>query len=230
MRAKVAGLCSVNRTRQQKAWLNSSAAQANNLLNNAPLDSLFWLRAVNLIPPTSACLIPGPLSCLLMKPFQLLLLGSALLVGHTSSAQGPSAPVVLTDAPTAPAGLREKLVRADSALAEPLQQARRTLTQVRKRYTAGLANGEKCLVMVRVQASDTSFRQVQARVIGWRNGAVQALISPTPKATVADLRPVSFPETAVLDWTILQPNGRQEGNFIGRYLDMARQMESMLFR
>jgi hypothetical protein len=165
-----------------------------------------------------------------MKPFQLLLLGSALLPGLTSLAQTPLTPVVLTDAPTAPVGIREKMVRADSALAEPLQQARRTLTQARKRYAAGLSNGEKCLVMVRVQASDTSFRQVQARVIGWRNGAVQALISPAPKAPVTDLRPVSFPETAVLDWTILQPNGRQEGNFIGRYLDMTRQMESMLFR
>ena len=104
------------------------------------------------------------------------------------------------------------------------------MAQVRKRYAAGLADGERCLVLVRVRASDTSFRQAQARVIGWRNGAVQALISPAPSAKATDLRPVSFPETAVLDWTIVQTNGREEGNFVGRYLDIAHDLETMRFR
>ena len=160
-----------------------------------------------------------------------LLLTTTLLTGLTATAQ-PAAVRVLPPTPAAPAGLRPQLARADSALAEPLQQARRTLSQARKRYAAGLPGGTRCLVMVRVLASDTSFRQVQARVIGWREGAVQALISSaeTAGADAADLRPVSFPEAAVLDWTFLAANGREEGNFVGKYLDTARQLESILFR
>lgn len=168
-----------------------------------------------------------------MKSFPLLLLGAALLVSGAAQAQtaAPTSPlVVLTAPPAAPTSLRQKLVRADSALAEPMQQARRTLSRARKRYAAGLPGGTKCLVMVRVLASDTSFRQVQARVIGWHDGAVQALISPLTKAATTDLRPVSFPETAVLDWTFLAANGREEGNFVGKYLDTARQLEDMPFR
>lgn len=167
-----------------------------------------------------------------MKLFSLLL-GTVLLAGHATIAQtaapaGP--PVVLTAVPAAPTGIREKMARADSALAEPMQQARRTLSQARKRYVAGLPGGTQCLVMVRILASDTSFRQVQARVIGWHNGAVQALISPALTAALTDLRPVSFPEAAVLDWTFLAANGREEGNFVGKYLDTARQLENMPFR
>ncbi|WP_375418868.1 hypothetical protein [uncultured Hymenobacter sp.] len=169
----------------------------------------------------------------MMKLLQLLLVGAALLVGRAAPAQ--TAPVhVLRAAPTAPAGLRRQLARADSALAEPLQQARRTLAQARKRYAAGLPGGTHCLVMVRVLASDTSFRPVQARVIGWRNGAVQALISPAPAPTAPakspDLQPVSFPEAAVLDWTFVAANGREEGNFVGKYLDLTRQLERLPFR
>lgn len=160
----------------------------------------------------------------------LLLLTPFLLAGLTATAQ-PAAVQVLPPTPAAPAAIRPKMARADSALAEPLQQARRTLGQARKRYAAGLPGGTRCLVTVRVLASDTSFRQVQARVIGWRDGAVQALISPGEAASdAADLRPVSFPEAAVLDWTFLAANGREEGNFVGKYLDTARQLENMPFR
>lgn len=174
-----------------------------------------------------------------MKPLSSLLLGLALLVGSAGGAQtsGPSparptsaALVILAATPAAPAGIRRQLARADSALAQPLQQARRTLAQARKRYAAGLPGGTRCLVLVRVLASDTSFRPVQARVIGWRGGAVQALLGPADKAPAAELRPVSFPETAVLDWTFVAANGREEGNFVGKYLDLARQLESLPFR
>lgn len=168
-----------------------------------------------------------------MKSFFVSLLRAGLLVAIHFPAPAQTAPAdltILTPRPAAPAGIRQKIARADSALAEPLQQARRTLSTARKRYAAGLPGGAKCLVMVRVQASDTSFREVQARVIGWRNGAVQALISAAPTASIAELRPVSFPEAAVLDWTILAANGREEGNFVGKYLDTARQLENMPFR
>ena len=140
-----------------------------------------------------------------------------------------SAPVVLTAA-TAPAGVRPALAREETALADPVREALRTLPQAKKKFLAGLPDGDQFLLSVRVAASDTSFRQASARVLGWRGNTVQALLLPAGSATPTEPTPVSFPETAVVDWTLLRASGREEGNYVGRYTDTARQMEGMRLR
>ena len=156
----------------------------------------------------------------------LLILGNA----KTAAAQA-AAPVVLTAA-TAPAGVRPALARDQTALADPVREALRTLPQAKKKFLAGLPDGDQFLLSVRVVASDTSFRQASARVLGWRGTTVQALLLPAAadSATPAEPTPVSFPETAVVDWTLLRASGREEGNYVGRYTDTARQMEGMRLR
>ena len=163
-------------------------------------------------------------------PFRpLLLAGLAGLIGHAgpAHAQG-TAPVVLT-ASTAPAGVRPALSRDETALADPVREALRTLPQAKKKFLAGLPSGDQFLLSVRVIATDTSFRQASARVLGWRGGTVQALLLPDA-ASSAEPVPVSFPETAVVDWTLLRASGREEGNYVGRYIDTSRQVEHMPFR
>ena len=138
-----------------------------------------------------------------------------------------AAPVVLTAA-TAPAGVRPALARDETALADPVREALRTLPQAKKKFLAGLPDGDQFLLSVRVAASDTSFRQASARVLGWRGTTVQALLLPEAAdsaGTPAEPLPVSFPETAVVDWTLLRASGREEGNYVGRYTDTARQLE-----
>ena len=141
------------------------------------------------------------------------------------------APVVLT-ADTAPAGVRPALTRDESALADPVREALRTLPQAKKRFLAGLANGDQFLLSVRVVDTDTSFRQATARVLGWHDSTVQALLLPSAANSVGPTEPtpVSFPETAVLDWMLLRASGREEGNYVGRYTDTARQLESLPLR
>jgi hypothetical protein len=34
----------------------------------------------------------------------------------------------------------------------------------------------------------------------------------------------------VVDWTLLRASGREEGNYVGRYIDTSKQMESLPFR
>ena len=155
----------------------------------------------------------------------LLGLGTA----RTAAAQA-AAPVVLTAA-TAPAGVRPALAREATALADPVREALRTLPQAKKQFLAGLPDGDQFLLSVRVVASDTSFRQVSARVLGWRGTTVQALLLPAAgPATPAEPTPVSFPEAAVVDWTLLRASGREEGNYVGRYTDTARQLEGLRLR
>ncbi|MET4075211.1 hypothetical protein [Hymenobacter sp. UYCo722] len=150
-----------------------------------------------------------------------------LAVGHVKPvAAQTAAPVVLTAA-TAPAGVRPALAREATALADPVREALRTLPQAKKKFLAGLPDGDQFLLSVRVAASDTSFRQASARVLGWRGNTVQALLLPEAADSASPLEPtpVSFPETAVLDWTLLRASGREEGNYVGRYTDTARQLE-----
>ena len=159
-----------------------------------------------------------------------LLMGMALLAAGPAIAQ-VLAPVVLTTT-TAPAGVRPALARDDSALADPVREALRTLPQARKKFLAGLPTGDQFLVSVRVIAGDTSFRQVSARVLGWHGSTVQALLLPgeADSAGAGEPVPVSFPETAVVDWTLLRASGREEGNYVGRYTDTVHQMESLRLR
>lgn len=161
---------------------------------------------------------------------RLLLAGVALLAAAPAFAQVPK-PVVLTAA-TAPAGVRPALARDELALADPVREALRTLPQAKKKFLAGLPNGDQFLLSVRVIAGDTSFRQVSARVLGWHGGTVQALLLPggADSAGPGEPVPVSFPETAVVDWTLLRASGREEGNYVGRYTDTACQMESLRLR
>jgi hypothetical protein len=163
--------------------------------------------------------------------FALPILAFLLMGNATTAAAQVATPVVLTAA-TAPAGVRPALARDETALADPVREALRTLPQAKKKFLAGLPIGDQFLLSVRVAASDTSFRQASARVLGWRGNTVQALLLPATadSATPAEPTPVSFPETAVVDWTLLRASGREEGNYVGRYTDTARQVEGMRLR
>jgi hypothetical protein len=166
-----------------------------------------------------------------LRPSQLLLATAAsLLFAWPSLAQ--TTPVVLSAEPSTAPG-RRALASADADIADPVREARRTLPQARKRYLAGLPSGDQCLLMVRVVEGDTLFRPVTARVIGWQGGAVQALLPARADSSLpptGDKIPVSFPESAVLDWIIVRANGREEGNYVGRYLETAQQIEDLPFR
>ena len=164
----------------------------------------------------------------------LFVCGGAVLLGLSGQPAGAQvpAPLVLTLA-TAPAGVRPALARDATALADPVREALRTLPQAKKKFLAGLPEGDQFLLSVRVMATDTSFRQVSARVLGWHGTTVQALLLPAhtaAAATPAEPLPVSFPETAVLDWTLLRASGREEGNYVGRYTDTAHQLETLPLR
>ena len=82
---------------------------------------------------------------------------------------------------------------------------------------------------------DEEARFLLARVLGWQAGAAQVLLPAAgsggqARGPATDLRPVSVPETAILDWTWLHANGHEEGNFVGKFLDLASQLESLPLR
>ncbi|MBD2723195.1 hypothetical protein [Hymenobacter armeniacus] len=161
--------------------------------------------------------------------YRALLLTLAASVAHSGPLRAQATPPVVLTAATAPAGVRPALTRDETALADPVREALRTLPQAKKKFLAGLPTGDQFLLSVRVVATDTSFRQASARVLGWHGNTVQALLLPDA-ASPAEPVPVSFPETAVVDWTLLRASGREEGNYVGRYIDTSRQLENLPLR
>ena len=169
---------------------------------------------------------------MLLRAVLLLSISFTTNAGPALAARAPEPPVVLAGLASAAPALRPALQAADADLAEPLREARRTLGPMRKQYQLGLRVDDALFVAVRVLTADTGFRVVQARVLGWRNGAVQALVpaeNPSTQEPDADsATPLTFPESAVLDWTLRHADGRVEGNFLGRHRetnDRARALE-----
>ena len=154
-----------------------------------------------------------------------------------SGRESGDSPGVIVSVASAPPALRPALAAANASLAAPLRAAHHTLPQVRRQYQLGLPINDDLYVAVRVLTADTAFRLVQARVLGWRNGTVQALVpavpassSQTPTPGEDSATPLTFPESAVLDWTLRHASGREEGNFLGKYRETAERGAALELR
>lgn len=113
------------------------------------------------------------------------------------------------------------LAALDRRIAPAVKQARATLPQVRQRFLAGLPAGQAFFLTTRISDPSGLTEQVFVRVTQWQGTQVQGTI-----ANELDIAKnyrmhqlVTFPESAILDWTISQPDGTEEGNFVGKLLD-----------
>ncbi|RPD49534.1 hypothetical protein DNI29_01670 [Hymenobacter sediminis] len=151
-----------------------------------------------------------------MRPILPLLL-AALLTG-VAQAQQPVAPGISL--------LVRQLAQAPEPLpALPLKEARRTLPQARQRYQGGLPTGASFYLTARVLNEAATPEPVVLAVDSWQGNHISGRIMrpgpngfPTPGATV------NLDESAVLDWIVLRPNGAEEGNFLGKFLDLEERL------
>jgi uncharacterized protein YegJ (DUF2314 family) len=160
-----------------------------------------------------------------------LVLTSAFILAASvcSSAQRylvdkPVVTVVQADLPEATQRLQEK-IQLDAVIATPIIKARRTLPQIKKRYLSGFESDEKLLVTARIFDKSGVFEQVFAEVQEWSNTSLTAIIV-NDLDTVREYQKgqtITFTERVVLDWTIVRPDGSEEGNFVGKYLASLQQ-------
>lgn len=101
------------------------------------------------------------------------------------------------------------------------QKAKETYPEARSRYLDGLPIGEVFFVTTRLVDPEGRMEQVFIRVTAIREGVIEGVIA-------SDARFVegyeygeiySFPETELVDWLIAKPDGSEEGNFVGKFLD-----------
>lgn len=133
---------------------------------------------------------------------------------HEEQAKGP---------PDKPARLntKEQLAAYDRAIAPYVAKARATYPGAKKRFLAGLAPGFRFSVRVPLfdpdGAREDTFIAVEKISGGKITGIIinQLLVVSTYKTG----QRITVPESKIDNWVILRPDGTEEGNPVGKFLD-----------
>ncbi|MBD2714030.1 hypothetical protein KBK19_03170 [Microvirga sp. STR05] len=107
----------------------------------------------------------------------------------------------------------------------PLKEARRTLAQARQRFTRGLNPGETLYVTATL-LNDAANRVPQlVHVQTWQDGRVMGRLvgSNLPDGNNKE----EFDESEIVDWMILHQDGAEEGNYVGKFLDLEERLGSL---
>ena len=120
-----------------------------------------------------------------------------------------------------PAGISsEQAKKFEDAIAPYVKKAKETLPKAKKKYMKGLHHGEVFFVTTRIQENG-KFEQVFVRVTSWEGDTIHGvlasdmqLLTTHKKGEIVDCK-----ENELIDWTISKPDGTEEGNFVGTFLD-----------
>ena len=109
----------------------------------------------------------------------------------------------------------------DEAIKPYIEKARKTYPDARKRFLDGLPPKHSFFVTTRLRDERGRFEQVFVAVKEIKDGRIKGLIWSDIEVVSGYKKgdSYSFPESELLDWTITNPDGAEEGNFVGKFLD-----------
>jgi len=109
----------------------------------------------------------------------------------------------------------------EAAIAPYVAQAKQTYPSAKSKFQAGLAAGHSFFVTTRLYDGSAAFEQVFIAVHdiddGIISGKIWSDISQVKGYKHGDN--YSFSEDQILDWLITNPDGTEDGNFVGKFLD-----------
>ena len=148
-----------------------------------------------------------------------LLMRATHLVGqepHVSTQAPPDQPVSVTS--------DEQRRRLDAAVAPYIAQARATYPQAKDRYLSGLPPQQSFFVTVELRDaaghSETAFLAVDSLARDSIFGRIWNQIQVVRGYRLRDRHAVA--EAELLDWLITKPDGSEEGNVVGKFVDTYR--------
>ncbi|MFO0591374.1 MAG: DUF2314 domain-containing protein [Polyangiaceae bacterium] len=143
--------------------------------------------------------------------------------GANAQPPGDGLPTLATNAP------KDKPVSASGArmaeikkgMAPLIEKARQTFPDAKKRYLAGLPRGEAFFVTVVLHDKEGTSEQVFIAVTGIRGNTISGKIASDILTLQGFQRgqAYSLDEADLIDWLISKPDGTEEGNLVGKYLD-----------
>ncbi len=132
-------------------------------------------------------------------------------------------PQPATNAPEDKPGalMQEQTNAFDRAIAPYVAKARASYPDAKTRFLAGLPRGEVFFITTRLHDKDGKWEQVFIAVDRIKDSKVTGTIS-SDLATVKGFKrgqKYTFSESEMLDWLITKSDGKEEGNFVGSFLD-----------
>jgi len=146
-----------------------------------------------------------------------VVIGAAAATDASSFELSPNAP---KDQPVDIQGKTE-MDELETAIAPYVIKARQTYPDARKRYLEGLPTGYAFFVVTKLRNPSGSFEQVFVSVTGIQDARITGRIA-SHILTVSGYKygdPYTFPESELIDWLIAYPDGTEEGNVVGKFLD-----------
>ncbi len=117
---------------------------------------------------------------------------------------------------------KEEADRLEKAIAPYVAKARAELPEVRKRFAKGLLRDQILMFTIRLTDLDgKKFEQIFVQVEEWNDKEVKGTIV----SELLDLKThktgdsITFGPADILDWTILNEDGTEEGNRVGKFLE-----------
>lgn len=117
-------------------------------------------------------------------------------------------------------GSQAELDKLEAAIAPFIATAKSTYPAVRDRFAKGLPAGSVLFITTRLH-DGTTIESVFTRVLAQTGTTVTARIANDLR-TVKNYRKgqqITFDESELVDWTIVDRAGDEEGNVVGKFLD-----------
>ena len=115
----------------------------------------------------------------------------------------------------------ESLEHLFSLMVPYTEQARATYPEAKRRFIEGLPPNHMFSVTTRLVDDEGRFEQVFIDVQRIEKGTIIGLIANEINVVSGykTWQEYTFPETDLVDWTIVRPDGTEEGNYVGKFLD-----------
>jgi uncharacterized protein YegJ (DUF2314 family) len=115
----------------------------------------------------------------------------------------------------------EQLKKFEDAIAPYVKKAREALPEAKKKYLAGLPKDQTFYITIKLYDPSKKYEQVFVKVTSWKGETVQGILSSDLSLIHNHSKgeKLTCNESEILDWTISKPDGTEEGNFVGKFLD-----------
>ena len=109
----------------------------------------------------------------------------------------------------------------EKAIVPYVKQARATLPDAKRRFLSGLPADQWFDVTLKLSDSDGKYEVVFVRVRNWDGTKISGVLDSNLELLKEhkDHEHVTCDESEILDWTISHPDGTEEGNFVGKFLE-----------
>ena len=151
--------------------------------------------------------------------FFILLVNQAITIAQVKN-DAPLSKNAPKDIPTKIIG-EEEMRNFDKQIAPYVKKAKKTLSYAKNKFLTGLKKGEAFFLTIRLFDINGQWEQVFVRVTDWQHDFITGYIDSDilKVKKYKSLDNIQFTEDKILDWLITKPDGKEEGNFVGKYLD-----------